>query len=511
MTDKDIKDNLVNEIKNEDTDDRSYDLLTFDFLLNEISKSITLTSDEEEKLHKAYNIAVKYHSAQLRNSGEPYVNHCIWTAIYISQQKLEIETIIAGLLHDILEDTTYTEDMMMADFCPVIVRLVLGVTKMGTVKYRGLERHAESLRKFIISMSEDIRVVVIKLCDRLHNMQTLQYVKPEKRHRIASETIDIYARLADRLGMGKLKSELEDLAFPFINEAEYNKTVAFLKEVQTADDITLRKITDKLKEELSAFDVKVEDIDYRVKRLYSIWKKLKKNKYDTSKLNDLLAIRIIVPEINDCYAVLGIVHGLYKIKPGRFKDYISNPKINGYQSLHTTIFTGTGYTIEIQIKTVAMHEEAEYGICSHTGYKEKISKNKIEKINWTNALLDWQNDIENNSEFLKTVKNDFLSNRIFVFTPNGDVIDLPDGATGLDFAYSVHSDVGNKTAQIYVNGKLVPFNYKLKSNDTVRIETKINIKPSRKWLSSVITHNAKKQITHWIKENGGLMDKLFIR
>ena len=501
-----MKDEVLNY---NNRDEKNYDLLSFDFLLSRVSKNINIKESDEKLLRKGYDTAVKYHSSQLRNSGEPYVNHCIWTAIYISEQKLDIETIVSGLLHDSIEDTTYTEDLLKNDFGNTIYNLVMGVTKISGLKYHGLERHAESLRKFIISMSEDVRVVVIKLCDRLHNIKSIKFVREEKRKRIALETIEIYARLADRLGMGKLKSELEDTAFPFVDEDAYQKTLQILNEIQTADNSTLEKISNNLKEELKIFDVHIESVDYRVKRLYSLWKKLNKYKYDTSKINDLLAIRIIVPETNDCYIALGIVHGLYKPKPGRFKDYISNPKINGYQSLHTTIFTGDGHTIDIQIRSKRMNEEAEYGVYSHINYKE--SNNRGMEIKWANALLDWQKDINNNGDFLKTVKEDFLNKRIFVFTPKGDIMDMPEGATTLDFAYSVHTDIGNQTYQTYVNNKLVPIHHKLNNHDIIKIETKNTAKPNRKWLNYVITHHAKKQITNWLKEHGGLIDKLFIK
>ena len=364
--------------------------------IEEIFKIADYITDTKEisMINLAYQTGLKAHAGQMRKSGEPYFNHCICTAMNIARQKMDYETICAGLLHDTLEDTEYKKEEMQKDFGETITNLVEGVTKLGHVRYQGVERHVESLRKFFIAMSDDIRVVVVKLCDRLHNIQTLEYVREDKRKRIAMETLEIHARLADRLGMGRLKAELEDGAFPYVYPVEYKRTLDIINNIKEnlpsentsiSSEEVLEKVADNLNEELKILEVNIERVDHRVKHLYSLWQKLKKYDYDVSKIHDIIALRIIVPNISDCYQALGVVHGLYKPKPNRFKDYIAVPKPNGYQSLHTTIFTGDGETVEVQIRTKNMHEEAEFGIASHLHYKEigkNISADKIKsKIN----------------------------------------------------------------------------------------------------------------------------------
>jgi GTP pyrophosphokinase len=474
------------------------------------------THEDKLLIKKAYDFGIAAHEGQKRNSGEPYFNHCIATAINIAKQKMDTETIVAGLLHDTLEDTHITHEVMIKEFGKDITNLVEGVSKLGKVKYQGVERHVESLRKFFIAMSSDMRVVVIKLCDRLHNISTLQHVREDKRYRIALETLEIHARLADRLGMGKLKAELEDGAFPYVYPKEYKKTMELLNQVKTTDEKNLEKISKNLEEELQILNVDIENVDRRIKHVYSLWQKLKKNDYDITKIYDIIAIRVIVPKISDCYQALGVVHSLYKPIPNRFKDYIANPKPNGYRSLHTTVFDGGGMTIEIQIRTHKMHEEAEFGIANHLHYKEigdGRSKEELanSKMAWTKDLLEWQKDISRHKDFLKTLKEDFLESRVFVFTPKGDVIDLPEGSTPIDFAYSIHSDIGNKLSQCFVNGKAVKLDYKLKTDDVVKIETKENATPSYKWISLCKTNNAKKQISNWINDHGGVIDKMMFR
>lgn len=484
--------------------------------VEEILKACSYINEPDDILliQKAYNTSLKYHEGQKRKSGEPYFNHCAHTAINIARQKMDVETICAGLLHDTLEDTLYTHAEMEEDFGITITNLVDGVTKLGKVKYSGAERHVESLRKFLIAMSDDMRVVVVKLCDRLHNINTLEYVDVHKRKRIALETLEIHARLADRLGMGRLKAELEDGSFPYVYPVEFAKTKEIIQNIQE-NEKTLIDVVEKLSEELRVFEVNIERVDHRVKHLYSLWQKLKKYDYDINKIHDIFALRIIVSSMSDCYQALGVVHGLYKPKPGRFKDYIAVPKPNGYQSLHTSIFTGNGDTLEIQIRTREMHEEAEYGIASHLFYKEigkNISKEKINsKTNWTKDLLDWQKGISKHDVFLKQLKEDFFNHRVFVFTPKGDVIDLPDGSTPIDFAYQIHSDIGDHALRAYSNDKLVPFDYIIKNKDILRIETSENAKPNRKWISTCKSQFAKRHIRSWLKEHGGLMDKFLVK
>jgi GTP pyrophosphokinase len=428
---------------------------------------------------------------------------------------MDSQTIAAGIMHDVLEDTKVTEDDMRKEFGDEIVSLVNGVTKLGKLRYSGVERHVESLRKFFVAMSDDIRVVVIKLCDRLHNIQTLEYVSPEKQKRIALETLEIHARLADRLGMGRLKAELEDAAFPYVYPEDYKRTLELFDALSPISDEQLEKVVHKLKEELSIFDVQIERIDSRVKHLYSLWQKLKRYKLDISKIYDVVALRIIVPSVGDCYQALGVIHGLYRPVPNRFKDYIAVPKPNGYRSLHTTIFTGDGTTLEIQIRTKEMHEEAEYGIASHLAYKEKGKHREhaalAKKVEWTKELLEWQKDVEHHKEFLKNLQTDFFEHRVFVLTPKGDVIDLPEGSTPIDFAYAIHSDVGEHTSGAKVNGRLVPLETKLLNRDIVEIEVKDTASPKRKWLDMTRTTLAKRKIRQYIREHGGFIEKFLTR
>lgn len=477
-----------------------------------------ISSEDKKLITRACEFAKKAHEGQLRNSGEPYYNHVFATGYNLATLKMDAETICAGIMHDVLEDTEVTEDEMRAEFGDTVVSLVQGVTKLGKLKYTGAERHVESLRKFFIAAADDIRVVVIKLCDRLHNIQTLQHVKPEKQKRIALETLEIHARLADRLGMGRLKAQLEDAAFPYVYPEEYKQTVEIFNSLLLISDEQLEKIASHLKEELMIFNVELERIDYRVKHLYSLWQKLKRYGMDVNKVHDIVALRIIVPEVCDCYQALGVIHGLYRPVPGRFKDYIAVPKPNGYQSLHTTIFSGDGSILEIQIRTKEMHEEAEYGIASHLHYKEigKANANKpkkalIEKTEWTRELLEWQKDVNHHKEFITNLKNDFFESRVFIFTPKGDVIDLPEGSTPIDFAYAVHSDIGDHIAGAKVNNKIATLDKKLMNGDIVEIDTKESASPKRKWIDMTKTTLAKRHIRAYIKENGGALDKFLTR
>ncbi len=474
-----------------------------------------LGENEKTLIKKACIFAEHAHKGQLRKSGEPYYNHVFATGINLATLRMDADTIAAGVMHDVLEDTAVTSEEMTTEFGEHITKLVEGVTKLGKLRYTGAERHVESLRKFFIAMADDIRVVVIKLCDRLHNIQTLQYVSPEKQKRIALETLEIHARLADRLGMGRLKAQLEDAAFPYVYPEDYKKTLTLFESMRPISDEQLEKVVITLKEELSVFDVEIERIDHRVKHLYSLWQKLKRHKMDESKVHDVVALRIIVPTISDCYQALGVIHGLYKPFPGRFKDYIAVAKPNGYRSLHTTIFSGDGSTLEIQIRTQLMHTEAEYGIASHLSYKElgkSLTKEEItKKTGWTKELLEWQKEIDQHQDFMKHLKEDFFEHRVFIMTPKGDVIDLPEGSTPIDFAYAVHSKIGDRVAGVKINGKLVPLDTKLKSRDVVEIEVKESAYPKRKWIDMARTTIAKRKIRQYIREHGGLIDKFLTR
>jgi GTP pyrophosphokinase len=474
-----------------------------------------LGEKEKDLIKRACRFAEEAHMGQLRKSGEPYYNHVFMTGVNLAVLKMDADTIAAGIMHDVLEDTPVTPLEMTQAFGEHITKLVEGVTKLGKLRYSGAERHVESLRKFFIAMADDIRVVVIKLCDRLHNIQTLQYVSPDKQKRIALETLEIHARLADRLGMGRLKAQLEDAAFPYVYPDEYKKTVQLFKTMNPISDEQLEKVVAAFEDELRIFDVEIERIDHRIKHLYSLWQKLKRYKMDETKVHDVVALRIIVSTISDCYQALGVIHGLYRPVPGRFKDYIAVPKPNGYKSLHTTIFSGDGNTLELQIRTKEMHQEAEYGIASHLSYKElgkHASKDEIiKKTGWTKELLEWQKDVDHHKDFMKNLKNDFFEERVFALTPKGDVIDLPQGSTVIDFAYAVHSDIGDHTAGAKVNGKLVPLNTKLNNRDVVEIEVKDSACPKRKWIDMAKTTLARRKIRAYIKEHGSAIEKLLTR
>jgi guanosine-3',5'-bis(diphosphate) 3'-pyrophosphohydrolase len=371
-----------------------------------------ITTDEQDLICRAFSYAKNAHVLQKRNNGEPYFNHLFATAYNLAKMNADATTITAGLLHDILEDTDQTEESLRETFGDEIVFLVQGVTKLGHLKYQGVIRHAESLRKFFIASAHDIRVVIIKLADRLHNISTLEHIPAEKRERIAFETLEIYARLADRLGMGKIKTQLEDMAFPYAYPVEYLKVQKLLEHYTTGGEPHLAQVAKTLQEELGILEANVSRLDYRVKHLYSLWQKLKTNNYDLTKIYDILALRIIVPTLSDCYQALGIIHGLYKPIPDRFKDYIALPKPNGYRSLHTAIFDEAGEIIEIQIRTESMHDEAEYGIASHVHYKElgknTDAKTTLTKTNWTRDLLMAQREMASSEDFLKHLKLDFL-------------------------------------------------------------------------------------------------------
>lgn len=474
-----------------------------------------LGQHDKDLIKHACAFAEKAHTGQLRKSGEPYYNHVFATGLNLAMLKMDADTIAAGIMHDVLEDTTVTSEEMTIQFSEHITKLVEGVTKLGKLRYSGTERHVESLRKFFIAMADDIRVVVIKLCDRLHNIQTLEYVSPEKQKRIALETLEIHARLADRLGMGRLKAQLEDAAFPYVYPEEHKKTFQIFETMRPISDEQLEKVVNTLKEELSIFDVEIESIDHRIKHLYSLYQKLKRYKMDESKVHDVVALRIIVPTVGDCYQALGVIHGLYRPVPGRFKDYIAVAKPNGYRSLHTTIFSGDGNTLEIQIRTQEMHKEAEYGIANHLSYKELgrgVTKDEvIKKTGWTKELLEWQKELEPHKDFMKHLKEDFFEHRVFILTPKGDVIDLPEGSTTIDFAYAVHSDIGDHIAAAKVNGKMVPLDTILNNRDVVEIDVKQSASPKRKWLDMTKTTLAKRKIRQYIKEHGGLIDKFLTR
>lgn len=493
---------------------------------------------EQNAIIQAYLYAEKVHMHQKRLSDEPYIVHLVETACIIDDLHGDTTTMIAGLLHDILEDTQVSLEEVLNIFGEEIVFLIQGVTKLSTLKYRGLKRHAESLRKLFIAMAEDTRVIVIKLADRLHNMRTIKYLKPDKQKRIAEETLDIYAPLAHRLSMGTLKSELEDLSFQIINPQAYAITEQLMYEksrLYTDDLTTIKKL---LQEKLHIEAIQVHAIDTRKKHLYSLNKKLQRNDMHIESIFDVFALRVIVKTIHECYTVLGIVHAHWQPVPNRIKDYIASPKINGYQSIHTTIFTGTGSIIEVQIRTQIMHEYAERGNASHVRYKtndhksisphsseawmhtiktqskatinrERLLESKIETTQkaWLQNMVAEQKDIIHAQHFVKSITNDFLRERIFVFTPRGEIIDLPIGATSLDFAYALHSDIGNHVHAVKVNGRLIPLNRPLVNGDIVQIETNKKSAPSEKWLRNVVTTCARKHIRLYLTKERNTIKK----
>lgn len=501
--------------------------------MNDLKEIISLiqspTKEDTALLEKAYTFARESHKDQVRKSGEPYFNHLFATAKNLAELHMSATTVSAGFLHDSIEDVGVTGDQIEKEFGAEIRFLVEGVTKLGHLKYRGTERYNESLRKLFVAMSEDIRVLIIKLCDRLHNMKTLQFVPKEKQLRIAKETLEIYAPLAYRLGIRKLHRELEDLSFSYVHPKEYTETLKILKNKREAEEKTLEKFMKSLKKELAKNGVLDFSTDWRVKGLYSLYKKLQRKDMDIEKVHDLLAIRIMVQSVSDCYKILGIIHSSWRPLPGRIKDYIAFPKTNGYKSIHTTIFTGDGGIIEIQIKTREMQMEAEYGIASHISYKQSTNENRRKITNpnllwlnrilpsktnfssktkntetknlnfedvpkWVKELVEYQKEEDDTEKYIRDIKGDFFEERIFVFTPKGDVIDLPKDSSVIDFAYNIHSDIGNHTSGAKVNGKFVALSTILHNGDLVEIETKTTAKPSRKWLEFAKTTIAKKHI-----------------
>lgn len=463
---------------------------------------------DKQLLERAYEVAKEAHKDQKRANGEPYFNHVFATAHNLARFGLDPTTIAAGFLHDTIEDTPVTEEEIKKEFGDEIVFLVNGVTKLGTLKYHGRERHVESLRKFFVAIAKDFRVVIIKLADRLHNVETLEHIRPDKAKRIAIETIEIYAPLAYRLGMGRLVGELQDAAFPFAYPKEAQMVHDLLKQKKKMNEKYLEKVWRSLKTEMAKHKIKDITTHQRVKGRYSLWRKLQRKHLDIEQVYDIVALRVIVPTIDDCYRVLGIIHSMWRPLPGRIKDYIALPKINGYQSIHTTIFTGDGGIAEIQIRTQAMHEFAEYGFAAHHVYKSKGSTVADKhSIAWLEELKTLQ-EHEKQDIFLKNLKTDFFRDRIFVFTPEGDVLDLPEGASAIDFAYAIHSEIGNTAQAAIINGKNSALKTELHNSDIVEIHTNKKGVPSSKWLPYVKTTIARKHIEKHLKETS-LWTKFF--
>lgn len=461
-------------------------------------------------VRSAYEFAALAHGEQKRKSGEPYIVHPVAVAIRLAETELDAQTLAAALLHDVCEDTGTPIAEIKKKFGDEIAFLVQGVTKLDKIRYKGTERSAENLRKMFLAVAEDVRVLLIKLADRLHNMETLSWVTPEKRRRIALETLEIYAPLAYRLGIGEMKGQLEDLAFPYIYPQEHRWLAEHVEETREERKDYIARLIPEIKERLQQEGLPVHDVHARAKHYYSLYKKLLAHDMDFNKIYDLVAVRIVVPTLEECYRALGIIHAHWRPLPGRIKDYIATPKPNGYRSIHTTIFGPKGKITEIQIRTGEMHEEAENGIVAHWAYAEtktsgsesqsQAARWRSKNMRWVQQLREWQKEFQNPEEFLESLKIDFFKDRIFVFTPKGDVLDLPEGATPIDFAYHVHSDIGNAAVGAKVNGKMTSLDSQLSSGDVVEILTQKNKKPSRDWLEFVKTAAARKKISGAIRK-----------
>ena len=468
-------------------------------------------------IQKAYRIAYDAHKGQARKSGEPYIIHPLCVAIILADLELDKETIVAGLLHDVVEDTIMTDDEIKEEFGQDVALLVDGVTKLEKLNFHGehgnqdrdaekLERQAENLRKMFLAMAKDIRVILIKLADRLHNMRTLQHMRPEKQQEIARETLDIYSPIAQRLGISKIKVELDDLSLKYLEPEAYYDLVDKIAVRKSVRERYIQTIVDEVSVHIKNAGIKAQ-IDGRIKHFFSIYKKMKNQNKSIDQIYDLFAVRIIVDTVKDCYAALGVIHEMYKPIPGRFKDYIAMPKSNMYQSLHTTLIGTSGQPFEIQIRTYEMHKAAEYGIAAHWKYKEasdgrKVETQEEEKLVWLRQILEWQQDLSDNKECMNLLKDDLnlFADNVYCFTPTGDVKSLPAGSTPIDFAYSIHSAVGNKMIGARVNGKLVTIDYEIRNGDRVEIMTSQNSKgPSRDWLNVVKSTQAKNKINQWFK------------
>ena len=472
-----------------------------------IIKSYHPSSDLSD-IEKAYRIAYNAHEGQKRKSGEPYIIHPLCVAIILAELELDKETIIAGLLHDVVEDTVMTSEDVAREFGREVALLVDGVTKLTQLNYQHdkIEVQAENLRKMFLAMAKDIRVIMIKLADRLHNMRTMQYQSPNKQIEKSRETMEIYAPIANRLGISKIKVELDDLSMKYLMPDVYNDLVEQVNINRPGREAFIKSIIKEVGMHISNAGIEAE-IDGRVKHFFSIYRKMVNQNKTLDQIYDIFAVRIKVDTVKDCYAALGVIHEMYKPIPGRFKDYIAMPKPNMYQSLHTTLIASNGQPFEVQIRTYEMHRTAEYGIAAHWKYKEGKGANTTAseeaKLSWLRQMLEWQTEMSDNKEFLSSVKSDLnlFSDNIYCFTPTGDVKNLPAGSCPVDFAYSIHSAVGNKMVGARVNGKLVPIDYQLKSGDRVDIITSQNSKgPSRDWLNIVKSTQARNKINQWFKQ-----------
>ncbi len=471
--------------------------------IEKIIESIKKYSSQGENLiREAYDFAVKAHAGQYRYSGESYIVHPFAVAEILAELQLDVVTIAAGLLHDVVEDTGCEVEDIVKKFGPEIALLVDGVTKLSRIEYKTKEEEqVENLRKMFVAMARDLRVILIKLADRLHNMRTLDHQPPEKQKEVAKETIEIFAPLAHRLGIFRLKWELEDLSLRFLDPEKYYELVNRISKKRKEREEYIKQVTEILNKKLEEVNIEA-NIEGRPKHFYSIYYKMVNKGKNLEEIYDLVAVRVIVDNVKDCYGALGVIHALWKPIPGRFKDYIAMPKPNMYQSLHTTVIGPQGEPVEVQIRTWEMHRTAEYGIAAHWRYKEKSESDKDfeEKLSWLRQLLDWQRELPDAREFMESLKIDLFSDRVYVFTPRGDVVELPSGSVPIDFAYRVHTDVGHQCVGAKVNGRIVPLDYRLNTGDIVEILTSKGSGPSRDWLNLVETSQARNRIRQWFKK-----------
>ncbi len=456
-------------------------------------------NDDLAIVKKAYQFSLKHHKGQTRASGEPYLVHPLEVAGVLAEMRLDTTAIAAGLLHDAVEDTTVTIEEINTEFGEQVAHIVEGVTKISKIDFASREEaQAENVRKMILAMVDDIRVVLIKLADRLHNMRTLQHLTPERQQKIARETLDIYAPIAHRLGMGKIRGELEDLAFQYVDPIAYKQVKESIESRRKEGEAFLAEIQGIIEQKLKENNIQAK-VESRIKRIYSIHQKIQRQRISVDQIYDMLALRIITQSVNDCYAVLGIIHNQWRPVPGRIKDHIAMPRPNFYQSLHTTVITESGHAFEVQIRTEEMHKLAEEGIAAHWKYKDgPVSARDEKRLAWLRQVVEWQRDVQDPKEFLSTLKIDLYPEEVYTFTPKGKIVILPRDATPIDFAYHVHSQVGDTCVGAKVNGRIVPLRYKLRSGDIVEILTQPGHHPSRDWLALVKSSRAKQKIKHWL-------------
>jgi GTP pyrophosphokinase len=456
-------------------------------------------NDDLEIVRRAYEFSLSNHSGQTRATGEPYLVHPLEVAIILAEMRLDNVSIAAGLLHDSVEDTAVTIEQIQEKFGEQVAHIVDGVTKISRIDFASREEaQAENVRKMMLAMVDDIRVVLIKLADRLHNMRTLQALSSDRQVKIAKETLEIYAPLAHRLGMGKVRGELEDLAFPYVDPVGYKQAYETVEAKRLEGESLLAKMEARIRTKLKENNITAR-VDWRIKRLYSIYQKLQRQKIAVEQIYDLLALRIITNSVNDCYAVLGIIHNAWRPVPGRIKDFIAMPRPNLYQSLHTTVITEDGHPFEVQIRTAEMHKMAEEGIAAHWKYKDgPITARDEQRLSWLRQVVEWQREMSDPSEFLSTLKIDLYPEEVYTFTPKGKVVILPRDATPIDFAYAIHTEVGERCVGAKVNGRIVPLRYKMRSGEIVEILTQAGHAPSRDWLSIVKSSRARQKIKHWL-------------